>query len=83
MPIYEYRCPKCGIVEAMQRVTDEPLKTCPNCGEPVKKAISHVGILFKGSGFYATENRSEDYKSKAKEDKSKAKEDKSDKAAGA
>ena len=76
MPIYEYRCPKCGVVEAMQKVTDEPLKTCPKCGEPVKKVISHsVGIVFKGTGFYTTDNRSEDYKSKAKEDKT-------DKAAG-
>lgn len=69
MPIYEYRCPKCGVVEVTQKITDEPLKTCPNCGEPVKKMISHsVGIVFKGSGFYSTDNRSEDYKSKAKED---------------
>jgi len=76
MPIYEYKCPKCGIVEVMQKVDDEPLKDCPNCGEPVKKLISHsVGILFKGPGFYATDNRSEDYKNKAKEDKA-------DKAAG-
>lgn len=70
MPIYEYRCPNCGVVEAMQKVTDEPLKTCPKCGEPVKKIISgSVGIVFKGSGFYTTDHRSEDYKSRAKEDK--------------
>ncbi len=67
MPIYEYKCPKCGVVEVTQKVTDEPLKTCPNCGEPVKKLIAHsVGIVFKGSGFYTTDHRSEDYKSKAK-----------------
>jgi putative FmdB family regulatory protein len=76
MPIYEYKCPKCGIVEAVQKVTDEPLRTCPKCGEPLKKVISHgVGIVFKGPGFYTTDNRSEDYKSKAKEGKT-------DKAAG-
>lgn len=59
MPIYEYKCPKCGLFEATQKITDKPLKTCPNCGAPVKKMISRsVGIIFKGPGFYATDNRS-------------------------
>lgn len=76
MPIYEYKCKKCGIIEVMQKITEEPLAVCPKCGQPVKKMIGHnVGILFKGSGFYTTDHRSEDYKSKAKEDKG-------DKAAG-
>lgn len=70
MPIYEYKCPKCGTFEVMRKITDEPLQTCPTCGEPVKKMISHsVGIIFKGSGFYATDHRSDGYKSKAKEEK--------------
>jgi len=66
MPTYEYKCPNCGIIEAMQKVIDEPLSTCPKCGAVVKKIVSHgVGIVFKGSGFYSTDHRSEDYKSKS------------------
>ncbi len=68
MPIYEYKCPKCGVFEVTQRITEEPLTVCPNCGAKVKKLISHgVGIVFKGPGFYCTDNRSESDKSKAKE----------------
>lgn len=68
MPIYEYKCPKCGVFEVTRKITDEPLQTCPNCGEPVKKMISHnVGIIFKGPGFYVTDNRrSSDSASKEK-----------------
>lgn len=70
MPIYEYKCENCGVIEVMQKITDDPLTTCPNCQGPVKKLISHsVGILFKGPGFYVTDNRKSDYKEKAKEDK--------------
>jgi putative FmdB family regulatory protein len=59
MPVYEYKCPKCGVFEVTRKITEEPLKTCPKCGEPVKKLISHnVGIIFKGPGFYVTDNRS-------------------------
>jgi putative FmdB family regulatory protein len=58
MPIYEYRCPKCGVFEVTQRITEKPLQTCPKCGEPVKKLISqNIGIIFKGPGFYVTDNR--------------------------
>ncbi|HHW18846.1 MAG TPA: zinc ribbon domain-containing protein [Firmicutes bacterium] len=74
MPIYEYKCAKCGVFETMQKITDEPLKTCPKCGGPVTKLISHnVGIIFKGTGFYTTDNRSNEYKEKAKEDKGESK----------
>lgn len=64
MPVYEYKCPKCGVFEVERKITDEPLKTCPTCGEPVKKLISHnIGIIFKGPGFYVTDNRSSSDKS--------------------
>ncbi len=57
MPIYDYRCEKCGRFEKKQRITEAPLKLCPECGSPVERLISkNVGIVFKGSGFYATDN---------------------------
>ncbi len=65
MPVYEYRCGKCGVFETEQKITDEPLKQCPKCGSPVKKLIGrNIGIIFKGSGFYTTDHRSADYKAK-------------------
>lgn len=58
MPTYEYRCPHCGTFEVVQRITEDPLKACPKCGQPVNRLISrNVGIVFKGSGFYATDSR--------------------------
>lgn len=57
MPTYDYRCEKCGVFECQQRITDEPLKTCPTCNGPVYRIISkNVGVIFKGSGFYCTDN---------------------------
>ena len=60
MPTYEYRCTNCGEhLEVVQSFTDEPLGECPNCGKKVlRKVFSPVGIVFKGSGFYKTDNRS-------------------------
>ncbi len=60
MPIYTYRCEECGIqFEQYQKFTDEPLTVCPECGEPsLHKVYSPAGIIFKGSGFYATDHRS-------------------------
>jgi putative FmdB family regulatory protein len=59
MPTYEYRCKMCGHqFEAFQRISDEPLKKCPTCGKPVERMISAgLGIIFKGSGFYSTDNK--------------------------
>ncbi|MDI7246195.1 MAG: zinc ribbon domain-containing protein [Bacillota bacterium] len=69
MPTYEYRCEKCGRFEEFQRMSDEPLSRCPTCGGPVRRLISrNVGIVFKGSGFYTTDNRSSEYKDKARKD---------------
>jgi putative FmdB family regulatory protein len=60
MPIYAYRCDSCGVqFEKHQSFDDDPLKICPECDEPaLRKLIQPVGIVFKGSGFYVTDNRS-------------------------
>jgi putative FmdB family regulatory protein len=59
MPTYEYHCDECGITfERFQHFTEEPLKTCPECNGPVHRIVHPVGIIFKGSGFYVTDNRS-------------------------
>lgn len=56
MPIYEYRCSNCGIFEKMQKISEEVLKVCPDCGGAVERIISrNVGVVFKGSGFYRTD----------------------------
>ena len=72
MPTYEYECEKCGLVfEEYQRITEDPLTTCkkPDCGGAVRRLISAgAGFLFKGSGFYSTDYRSDSYKKQAKSD---------------
>ena len=82
MPTYEYECQSCGYVfEHFQNITDPPLKRCPKCKGRVKRLIgTGSGIIFKGSGFYCTDYRSEDYKKKAKNDRPKATEKKTDDA---
>jgi putative FmdB family regulatory protein len=71
MPIYEYACTSCGHeFEALQKMSDDPLKDCPECGESqLRKMISAAGFHLKGSGWYQT-----DFKggSKAKEKTEKA-----------
>ena len=58
MPIYEYECGACGRrFEELQRMTDDPLTTDPECGGDVHRVIQPVGIIFKGAGFYATDSR--------------------------
>jgi putative FmdB family regulatory protein len=59
MPIYEYECKNCGTrFEKMQPITSDPIKICPNCGEEqVRRVIQPVGVIFKGSGWYITDNR--------------------------
>lgn len=70
MPTYDYRCEKCGRFQVTQRITEPPLEKCPTCGQPVQRLISrNVAIVFKGSGFYCTDNRTdwgEEKKSTAK-----------------
>lgn len=82
MPTYEYLCEKCGLeFEKFQSMAEKPLKTCPKelCGlktwgkGKVRKLISAgAGLLFKGSGFYITDYRSEGYKEAAKKESSAA-----------
>jgi len=55
MPIYEYRCGKCGEFEIMQRITENPLTRCPTCHSRVTKLISHTSFQLKGTGWYATD----------------------------
>jgi putative FmdB family regulatory protein len=69
MPKYDYQCEKCGAFEAQQSFQDAALEKCPACGGPVSRMISrNVNFVFKGSGFYATEYRSEEYKRQAAAD---------------
>jgi putative FmdB family regulatory protein len=60
MPIYTYRCENCGLqFERQQKFTDQPLTRCPECNKKsLHKVYTPVGIIFKGSGFYATDHRS-------------------------
>jgi putative FmdB family regulatory protein len=84
MPTYHYSCERCGYeFEIEQRITDHPRKRCPKCRGSVYRVIHPVGHILKGSGFYTTEYRSEDFKKKqlqeqnaaapAKEEKTKKK----------
>ncbi|HWC32702.1 MAG TPA: FmdB family zinc ribbon protein [Actinomycetota bacterium] len=58
MPTYEYACNACGAhVEVVQRFDDEPLRTCTRCGGALRKVFHPAGIVFRGSGFYATDSR--------------------------
>ena len=57
MPTYEYRCRDCGhTFEVVQKMTDEPLTVCPDCGGELRKVFAVPAIAFKGSGFYATDH---------------------------
>ena len=55
MPIYEYKCQKCGIFEITRRITDKSLGKCPTCKGKVKKLISHTSFQLKGTGWYVTD----------------------------
>jgi putative FmdB family regulatory protein len=60
MPVYTYRCDSCGVqFERHQSFNDVPLKTCPECRKKsLRKVITPTKIIFKGSGFYATDHKS-------------------------
>jgi len=68
VPTYEYACQKCGHeFEKFQSMSAEPVKQCPKCkGKVAKQFSAGAGLLFKGSGFYQTDYRSESYKQGAK-----------------
>ncbi|MDR0787006.1 MAG: zinc ribbon domain-containing protein [Gemmatimonadota bacterium] len=72
MPTYEYRCPACRAeFEKFQRMSDEPVAECPKCGAAAERRLSGgAGFLFKGSGFYITDYRSEGYRKAAGSEKS-------------
>ena len=55
MPIYEYKCQKCGTFETTQRITDNPLAKCPTCKGKIKKLISNTSFQLKGTGWYVTD----------------------------
>ena len=55
MPIYEYRCQKCGEFEVTQKITEQPLDVCPTCGQEVKKLISNTTFKLVGTGWYLTD----------------------------
>ncbi len=55
MPIYEYKCNKCGVFEVMQKITEAPLKKCPTCKGKTERLISNTSFVLKGSGWYATD----------------------------
>ena len=58
MPTYVYECEDCGVrFERLQSYTDAPLKDCPECSGHVHRVIQPVGVIFKGSGFYVTDNK--------------------------
>ncbi|MCG2766867.1 MAG: FmdB family zinc ribbon protein [Chloroflexota bacterium] len=58
MPTYQYKCDTCGIeFERKQHFTDKPLEECPECDGRVHRVIQPVLVVFKGSGFYVTDNR--------------------------
>ena len=60
MPTYAYRCQNCGSeFEKVQKFADSPVKKCPVCGKgPVRRLLQPAAIVFKGSGWYATDHRS-------------------------
>src|SRR5215210_4704417 len=66
MPTYEYRCSAGHHFEQLQRMSEPPIERCPTCGAPAQRQLSGgVGLLFKGSGFYITDYRSESYRKAA------------------
>lgn len=69
MPTYEYRCENGHEFEQFQRMSEPPVEKCPQCGAPAERLLSTgAGLLFKGSGFYITDYRSDSYKKAAQAD---------------
>lgn len=81
MPTYEYRCRSCAHeFELIQKITDEPAKSCPQCGGPVERLVSGSSFMLKGSGWYkdgyASKKPDSKKEEKREEKKEKPKEDK-------
>ena len=72
MPTYDYRCEACGhALEMFQSMSEKPKRKCPECGAPKLQRLigAGAGFLFKGSGYYLTDYRSDSYKQAAEKDK--------------
>ena len=68
MPIYEYECGLCHFhFERKQRFDEEPVAMCPKCQGKARRVLHSIPIIFKGSGFYTTDNRKGSAKEEAKE----------------
>ena len=81
MPTYDYQCNGCGHeFELFQSITARVRRKCPECGEPQLKRLIGTGgaVIFKGSGFYQTDYRSDSYKKAAEAEKKKPSESKTD-----
>lgn len=83
MPIYEYRCLKCGHqFEKFQNIADNAVRHCEKCGDRVTRLFHPVSIRFRGSGFYSTDYGKESASRKKSEEKQKKKKDKKDREPG-
>lgn len=71
MPTYEYECKKCGKrFEIFQKISEDPIKECPDCGGEVKRLIgTGSAVIFKGSGFYHTDYKMKNNKKPSDKDK--------------
>ena len=81
MPIYTYKCSNCdSLFERRQRMADDPLTVCDVCGteNSVRRVINSVGVVFKGSGFYVTDNRGSSSRTSTKSPDSNGSADKGD-----
>jgi len=77
MPTYEYTCRDCGhTFDIVQKMTDEPLTVCPECGGSLRKVFAVPAIAFKGSGFYATDHGKKSKRPSETSEKAGAKGDK-------
>ncbi len=81
MPTYQYRCKDCGTdLEIFQKFSDDALTVCPECKGRLRKVFSAAGIIFKGSGFYSTDNSSSSAASPRETKSAEPKETKAEKA---
>ena len=80
MPIYEYACEACEhTLEKLQKMSDDPLKVCPECGEPrLQKQVSAAGFRLKGGGWYETDFKNKNKKDATAEDKKTGTDNKSE-----
>jgi putative FmdB family regulatory protein len=82
MPVYEYECTKCNKqFEIMQKISDDPLTICSECGGDLKKLITNTSFVLKGSGWYVTDYPSAERKKAIEAKKSKTETKDKDKAA--